>query len=410
MEYTVDAVVCARWVATTGGVVEDTAVVVSGGQVVDLLPAATARRSYLANEVIELPDSLLTAAFVDAGANAIGPSSGHARLSAALAVMAGTTTLASACPVAMPGAGAPGALAAAAATEGIALGVRVILGHEVTLTATTPVGDALAAATHADLEADAVAGHMFVLAQDALSASPLLLQVGVLAKRMGARVKLVLTRPGVGSSEMHALEAAGLLGPSLLVVNPSLLDDDALTAAVDARVALVYDPAAEAALSSTRFPLAEVLAQSGRVALTAGPGRDMLGAVRLAARLNPGLALGDMLALGCAGGADALGVSSGLGVLARGMQADCVAWRIPAAALVLADDDPLRALVSSPRHLIGVAGVWSSGIARLDLAKEALTSAAATISALDDNSGASEATDAPASNVDYAGILAQYLE
>ena len=369
----VDTVIHARWIAPVepAGVLENHALVVRDGRVVDCLPGALADSRYLARERLERTGHLLLPGFVnaevdlestlwrgaalarprhfpgapaDASAEALADS---VALGCVESLLAGITTSASF-------GHAPAAVAAGVA----GLNARAVLAVAVDETHGSEEAMATALRLHDEFRDHPLIRTAFVLKQPARATAAHLTRLRVLADQLERPVFIEAT-----GADHAGLHDAGLWHPGT-----TLLGYPDLPATAAAGVAVVHRPAVDLEHRRAPVPLGALAIGGTPLALGTGrlPGaRDPLELLRLTARLNagsderPALPPAMLLRMATLGGAIALGLEDSLGSLGVGKRADFVRVALDGPAAVPVHD-PLVALIDSGHGSL-VTDVWIGG-------------------------------------------------
>ena len=407
-EYVVDTILSPTFLITNESGSEaliNHSLIIRGGVVVDVLPTPTAEKSYSAAATIDMTGQVLLPGFVDAhcyaslclgnGSHKLNTFASRSELTDAIspawaatgsahggacALLAGTTTLGETLLHAEPG-----------VETGLSLGLRLALGHAllpfpsraapIPSSAVRRVLDETSAAELAASDSGVIAGHMFVLEAPGDHAIDVLERVAALVRRTGGGIKIVLRQGETHSGHqlVSRLGDAGLLTPHTVVVHPAELSPESMAVVVEAGARMVYVPQRDARLRAPTLSVAG-LEESGIVVglgSCGGEGRTpmgMLDVIRMAA-LSQGISAAEAIRLGTSGSAAVLGLGDRLGMLTRGMQADCIAFDLSHPALALFPD-PLDALVFGPPAAPVLTSVYISGQTRLDHARESAIPAA----------------------------------
>lgn len=369
----VDLVIAARWVIPiepAGIVLEDHAVVVHGGRIVDILPAAEAPLAYSPRDLVRRPRHVLLPGLVNAHTHAamtlfrgmaddlpleiwlhryIWPAEGRfvdsafVRDGAALAMLemlrGGTTCFSDMYFF-------PDVVAEVAADLGLRASVGMILLEHPTVWAAGPeeylrkglaVRDQYRAhprvsmffGPHAPYSvSDRSFAQIRVLA-DELDA-PVQMHVHETAEEVASSVREYGERP------LRRLERLQMVGPLLAAVHLTQLETDEIELLAARSVSAVHCPESNLKLASGFCPVSKLLAAGVNVALgTDGAGSnndlDMFGEMRSCALLAKGLSgradaapATAVLAMATQNGARALGLGDRIGSLRRGKEADLI--------------------------------------------------------------------------------------
>jgi len=371
---TIDLLVLPRWlvlVEPAGVVLEEHALAVNGGRIVDVLPAAFARQSFQAREVLELPDHAVLPGLVNIHTHAamnllrgladdlplmdwlqnhIWPAEGAnvsyafcadgVRLAAAEMIRGGTTCFNDMYFF-------PDATAAVAAETGLRANVGLVVFDFPTAWAQN-WEDYI----HRGLEVhDRLRGTPLVRAVFAphapytVSDAPLK-RVRELANELGIGIHMHVHETAAeieGGLQSHGkrpwqrLRELDLLGQDFIAVHMTQLGDAEIAEAARLGVSVAHCPESNLKLASGFCPVAKLLAAGVNVALgTDGAASnndlDMLGELRTAALLAKGVS-GDASALpahaalhmATLAGARALGLEDQIGSLEKGKAADFIA-------------------------------------------------------------------------------------
>jgi len=371
---TIDLLVLPRWlvpVEPAGVVLEEHALAVDGGRIVDVLPAAFARQSFQAREVLELPDHAVLPGLVNIHTHAamnllrgladdlplmdwlqnhIWPAEGAnvsyafcadgVRLAAAEMIRGGTTCFNDMYFF-------PDATAAVAAETGLRANVGLVVFDFPTAWAQN-WEDYI----HRGLEVhDRLRGTPLVRAVFAphapytVSDAPLK-RVRELANELGIGIHMHVHETAAeieGGLQSHGkrpwqrLRELDLLGQDFIAVHMTQLGDAEIAEAARLGVSVAHCPESNLKLASGFCPVAKLLAAGVNVALgTDGAASnndlDMLGELRTAALLAKGVS-GDASALpahaalrmATLAGAKALGLEDQIGSLEKGKAADFIA-------------------------------------------------------------------------------------
>ena len=371
---TIDLLVLPRWlvpVEPAGVVLEEHALAVDGGRIVDVLPAAFARQSFQAREVLELPDHAVLPGLVNIHTHAamnllrgladdlplmdwlqnhIWPAEGAnvsyafcadgVRLAAAEMIRGGTTCFNDMYFF-------PDATAAVAAETGLRANVGLVVFDFPTAWAQN-WEDYI----HRGLEVhDRLRGTPLVRAVFAphapytVSDAPLK-RVRELANELGIGIHMHVHETAAeieGGLQSHGkrpwqrLRELDLLGQDFIAVHMTQLGDAEIAEAARLGVSVAHCPESNLKLASGFCPVAKLLAAGVNVALgTDGAASnndlDMLGELRTAALLAKGVS-GDASALpahaalhmATLAGARALGLEDQIGSLEKGKAADFIA-------------------------------------------------------------------------------------
>jgi 5-methylthioadenosine/S-adenosylhomocysteine deaminase len=371
---TIDLLVLPRWlvpVEPAGVVLEEHALAVDGGRIVDVLPAAFARQSFQAREVLELPDHAVLPGLVNIHTHAamnllrgladdlplmdwlqnhIWPAEGAnvsyafcadgVRLAAAEMIRGGTTCFNDMYFF-------PDATAAVAAEIGLRANVGLVVFDFPTAWAQN-WEDYI----HRGLEVhDRLRGTPLVRAVFAphapytVSDAPLK-RVRELANELGIGIHMHVHETAAeieGGLQSHGkrpwqrLRELDLLGQDFIAVHMTQLSDAEIAEAARLGVSVAHCPESNLKLASGFCPVAKLLAAGVNVALgTDGAASnndlDMLGELRTAALLAKGVS-GDASALpahaalrmATLAGARALGLEDQIGSLEKGKAADFIA-------------------------------------------------------------------------------------
>ncbi len=369
----VDTLITARWIIPVipATVLNDHAIAIRDGKIVAILPTAEATTTYTATQVIDYPQHALLPGFINAHSHAamnllkgiaddlpldtwlqdhIWPAEAHwlsetfvrdgTNLAIAEMIRSGTTTFNDMYLF-------PDIAAECAARAGIraAIGIVVIdfptawardadeyLSKGLTLRDSLK-GDALITVQLAPHAPYTVADGP--LAQVATLANELDLPVHIHLHETSSEVSQAIEK--TGTRPIERLRDLGLLGPNLLAVHMTALDDDDIALAAEYNINVVHCPESNLKLASGICPVTALQDAGINVALgTDGAASnndlDMLGEMRTAALLAKGnsgdasrMTAHEALEMATINGARALGIGDRCGSLEVGKAADLIA-------------------------------------------------------------------------------------
>ncbi len=390
----IDTLICARWVVPIepATVLDNHAVAISDGRIVDLLPTTEATRKYQPTQRIDRPRHALLPGFVNAHTHAamtllrgiaddlpldvwlqehIWPAEGKwlseafvrdgTLLAIAEMIRSGTTTFNDM--YLFPD------IAAECVTRA---GIRAAIGIVVIDFPTPWARDAdeylsKGLALHDELKDDALISIQLAPHAPYTVADGPLSRVATLANELDLPVHIHLhetegevarAAAADGRRPIQRLRDLGLLGPNLLAVHMTALDDSDIALAAEYNIHVVHCPESNLKLASGICPVTRLQDAGINIALgTDGTASnndlDMLGEMRTAALLAKGhsgdasrLSAQEALTMATLGGARALGIADRIGSIVPGKAADLIAVDLEAIE-TLPHYDPASALIYS---------------------------------------------------------------
>lgn len=386
----VDSCIEARWIAPMsrrGEVLENHALIVHQGRILDLLPSAAAGARYRPDSRIVRPAHLLIPGLVNArtsigavpGMAAGAPTGAPDRVLLAVATLlrSGVTCVCDS-----------GAHPRSTAQTALQQGLRALIGLPVSEHAGPWGADAAECLTRAIELRDEFKAHPFIHTGFAPNrpeelSDATLGRIAMLADEIDAGIFLALNEhpreieaclSRHGMRPLERLQRHGLLTPALCAAHMSLLTDADVESARGGGIGIALCIESDLARAGLLAPIGALAAAGLRLGLGTersprGHDQDLWSEIKLAALLSrspaaaPRLEPWDALAAATRGGASVLGLEAEIGTLEAGKWADlcCIDFAAPALQPVT---DPIEQLVFSGGRDM-VSDVWVAGRALL---------------------------------------------